>query len=133
MGKTIGHHTSFSDILLYVNPQSCPYVIVAICRKRLWQNAHTHGNTRYAICLSGKSVFFVGKVCIFLCGENPDKIVDFCREALTHVNTVVRAGGLKDAGWLDAGWWQLHRCNSGAVDAYQKVTSMLFIAKAALR
>jgi len=40
----------------------------------------------------------VGKVCIFLCGENPDKNVDFCREGLTHVDTAVRAGRLKGAG-----------------------------------
>ena len=48
--------------------------------------------------MSGKSVFLVGEVCIFLCGENPYKNVVFCREGLTHVNIVVRAGGLKDAG-----------------------------------
>ncbi len=33
----------------------------------------------------------VGKVCIILCGENPCKNVDFCREGLTQVNTAVRA------------------------------------------
>ena len=59
---------------------------------------YIYDNTRLAICLSGKSVFFVGKVCIILCGENPDKNVVFCREGLTHVNTAVRASGLKDEG-----------------------------------
>jgi len=107
-------------------------VIVAISRQ-CWRRAHAYGNTRCGICLSGKAVFFVGKVCIFLCGETPDKILVFCREGLKHVNAGVRAVRLRDAGWLDAGWWQPHRCNSGVVDSYQKVTGMLFIAKVALR
>ncbi len=73
-------------------------MIVAICRNRLWRNAHIYGNTRFVICLSGKAVFFVGKVCIFLCGENPDKILEFCGEGLTQFNTVVRAAKLCGCG-----------------------------------
>ncbi len=64
---------------------------MAIYRKRLWQNAHIYHNTRCAICLSGKAVFFVGKVCIFYCGENPYNNVFFCREGIDTVHTEVRA------------------------------------------
>jgi hypothetical protein len=78
-------------------------MIVATCRKRLWCKARIEGNTRFAICLSGKSVFWCRESLYFLCGENPDKNVDFCRDALTHVNTPVRAALIKDPGWLDAG------------------------------
>ena len=75
-------------------------------------NAQIYVNTRCAICLSGKAVFFVGKGCIFLCGENPYKFVDYCREgmypcvggSLTHVNIIMhgnRLSGHNDANWLD--------------------------------
>ena len=48
--------------------------------------------------MSGKAVYIVGKVCIFYYGENPYKNGIYCREGMTRVNTVVRAGRLKDAG-----------------------------------
>lgn len=81
--------------------------------ERLGLNAHINDNTRCAICKSGKYVSFVGKVCIFLCGENPYKNVVFCREALTHVNTAVRAVRLKGCGL-----WAASSCNNSHVDGH---------------
>ena len=99
-----------------MNPQFC--LLWWLPAGSAWRKAHIEANIRFAICLSGKYVFFVGKVCIFLCGENPYKNVVFCREALTRVNTAVQAARLKDAGWLDAGWGHWARGNKNHVDGH---------------
>ena len=85
----------------FVNPQFRPYVTLATCRKRLWQKAHLQSNTRCAVCLSGKPVFFVGKACIFWCGEFPDNNVYICREASHEVYFGIwrRPSGGGVSGW----------------------------------
>jgi hypothetical protein len=68
-----------------VNPQSCPLCDCGYLQEAPGKRLTFYDNTKCAICLSGKYVFFVGKVCIFLCGEFPYKFVIFCREASHEV------------------------------------------------